>query len=476
MKKLNLLVLTPLVIATAGTSVAFANNSSTSLELSTAVTANTNLFFKNTYEIKSTLELFYEVPITFEIFDQVSPSNRVSKSFLYGDLYEELSFVRSAAGHAQEEYISLSNEVELRAITDSEGNPINYDEYYGNPFKSFANLSNSQINSYFDIYKNDENLYVLTANDLAYGALTKSLINFYPELNLYYWDVPSYTQHIEDFVLVLEDDGTPHSMSFTRVKKDRFGGIKEPVSAEFNKISKVETLQPVSPSMNETEANEFKAKLDAFQEKLSEGNFTQEFYVTYNDTPIVKYNTYYSLNVNYGSSLPNMIISDCPLYDANYGQTFVSIVRTTDGYIPYAVSPEAGYEGTMNSTVYTSIDEIIPHVNAMSPDFFSKQNDVYGYDMVSIKYDDVYFSASILTAFITSFDPCVSMLGIYLNNNTYYFDSLYLTFDENDNLMGELNYFANGYSATTAFKFTNVGTTNLEEIESIAPALEFFYL
>ena len=53
MKKLNLLVLTPLVIATAGTSVAFANNSSTSLELSTAVTANTNLFFKNTYEIKS---------------------------------------------------------------------------------------------------------------------------------------------------------------------------------------------------------------------------------------------------------------------------------------------------------------------------------------------------------------------------------------------------------------------------------------
>ena len=98
MKKLNLLVLTPLVIATAGTSVAFANNSSTSLELSTAVTANTNLFFKNTYEIKSTLELFYEVPITFEIFDQVSPSNRVSKSYLYGDLYEELSFVRSAAG------------------------------------------------------------------------------------------------------------------------------------------------------------------------------------------------------------------------------------------------------------------------------------------------------------------------------------------------------------------------------------------
>ena len=93
MKKLNLLVLTPLVIATAGTSVAFANNSSTSLELSTAVTANTNLFFKNTYEIKSTLELFYEVPITFEIFDQVSPSNRVSKSYLYGDLYEELSFV-----------------------------------------------------------------------------------------------------------------------------------------------------------------------------------------------------------------------------------------------------------------------------------------------------------------------------------------------------------------------------------------------
>ena len=41
-------------------------------------------------------------------------------------------------------------------------------------------------------------------------------------------------------------------------------------------------------------------------------------------------------------------------------------------------------------------------------------------------------SASLLTAFITSFDPCVSILGVYLNNNTYYFDSLYLTFDEND--------------------------------------------
>ena len=75
---------------------------------------------------------------------------------------------------------------------------------------------------------------------------------------------------------------------------------------------------------------------------------------------------------------------------------------------------------------------------------------------------------------MTSFDPAVSIVGLYLYNNSYAFQNLALSFDADNNLKGSLSYYVTGeYSAKTEFSFSNVGTTVLEEVESIAPAINF---
>ena len=474
MKKINLLAITPILIASTGVGISFQNRAAEDIELSSAITSNTNFFFKNTYQIDSTVQIDgLDFPIQY--IDQIGANNRVNRMYVQGYLYDEFSVVKSGAGHALQEYISTENEVKTRTLTHENGEPVNYDIYYGNPFKSFANLSNSQINSYFNISEKDSN-YVLTANDLAYGALTKSLVNFYPEMNAYIWDYLTYNVSIEDLEITILNDGTPSSMSFTRVKKDRFGAIQEPIVAKFESLSKIQTVQALEPKMSENDALEFETKITNFQEKLSAGNFTQHISIEMDEQLIVEYGNYYAYTGNQNSYLPSMAISDCPLYDPNYGYTFVTLTLTSEGYIPYAVSPESSYEGKMNDTVYTSIDEIIPHFDYISSDFFEKVESYYVFDLLAFLYSDVQFASSILTDVLSIFDPGYTILGLYLDNYTYTLDCLYLGFDSNGNLFGELTYFLGSTFCSAFFTFEEIGTTVLEDIPSIASALDFFYL
>ena len=57
MKKINLLAITPILIASTGVGISFQNRAAEDIELSSAITSNTNFFFKNTYQIDSKVQI-----------------------------------------------------------------------------------------------------------------------------------------------------------------------------------------------------------------------------------------------------------------------------------------------------------------------------------------------------------------------------------------------------------------------------------
>ena len=472
MKKLHLLAVAPLLFGAGSAAISYANSADfTDTELSSAVTTNTSFFFKNNYQITSELELPY-LGATISLVDEVGLTNRVSRAYIYNQLFSEVSIVKTSTGYAAQEYISLQNTVENRLIQNGESY-VNYDSVYGNPFKSFSTLSNSQINKYFEIEKCEDS-YVLHANDLAYGALTKSITNFYDDFNVYVWDPTSYNVYIEDLKLTLLLDGTPSNLEFTRIKKDRFGAAKEYITADFTSITEINTVKPVEPKLSEEQAATLKSKLDSMQEGLSEGNFTQTHSFKLGTTPVIEYSNHFALQGNPNSRLPGLMISDCELYEASYGLTYVMLILSSEGYMPYAVSPDADFSGTMSDEKFATLDECIPHVNAISTDFFSYKNGKYVFDISSFQYADVYFCAGILTALNGVLDPATSILGLYLNNYSYLFQELVFEFDSSNNLFGSLTVdVGQSELVVNNFSFSNVGTTVLENVEKIAPAVNY---
>ena len=472
MKKIKLFVLAPLAVCSIalGTVQGLANAQANDVELSSAVTSNMSFVLKNPYQLTSSASLSYE-DYKFTVIDQVAEDYR-SNSIYYGTyLLQDIRLLRNGTGGTEEEYISLQNEVSSRAILDSDNNPISFDDNYGNPFRNLANLNNSQINSYFTISNKDDG-YLLKANDLAYGILNNSFVNFFTDFDGFIWDEASLVHNIEKLEIAIASDGTPTSISFEKIKKDRFGAIKEMFTSTFDTLSEVEHLTPVTPKMdNETSAT-FKNKLDSFQERINKGNFSQELSLFDNQ---LYYVNFYDLDYNEGQIYPNMMLSSCQLYDQSYGMTYVGLLETSEGYKTYAISPDAGFHSTMSNDTFTSINEVIPNINTISTDLFRYYDGYYIFDISSFTHADVYFCADILTALFGIVDPAVAFLGLYLSNYSYQFTSLILTFTETGNLVGGLSYiYESQYQLTTTFSFYNIGTTDLTKEESIKTPIDFF--
>ena len=150
------------------------------------------------------------------------------------------------------------------------------------------------------------------------------------------------------------------------------------------------------------------------------------------------------------------------------------MLETYEGYTQYAISPDAGYQSTMNSNFYETLQEVIPNLNAISSDFFFKvEENVYAIDLASFAYDDDAFCAEILSSIATGFDPAVSQLGLYLSNFSYMFNSLIFMF-QNDSVTIGLDYYYEGIQTITIITFSNFGTTNLLEEETIEIPINFF--
>ena len=469
MNKIKLLLITPLLLGGFGTSsnVQYANSSDTDVEISSAITSASSLFLKSNFQLTTQFKVDNVLDIT--IVDQIGQENRVSRLYYNNYLISEHSVVKNPTGSTSSEYISISNEVKTRELLGESGEAIIYDLTYGNPLKNFANLSNSKINSYFDITVEEGN-YFLKANDYAYGSLSQNIINFFNDLSSLVWDSSTKQEEIEDLVIVLNEYGEPTNMSFAKVTKDRFGAIRKTFDCVIEPISELETLKPVERKLTDAQYEDLSNKLSSFQEMIKKGNFTQNFSV-YNGNE--SYSNFYALNEDTTSLLGPTMISNMPLIEASYGQTYVGLISTSEGFQQYAVSPDANMSGEMSDTKYPSIDMVIPDFTAISPDFFSYSNGKYVFDIESFLHADVYFCADILTSLMSFVDPGVSIAKVYIDNYGYTFDSLTFSFDENAILSGTLSYYIGTYLLETTFTFSNIGTTVLENEESIAPAVDF---
>ena len=407
MKKLKLLLITPLLLGgVSGQATPNYAADTNDIELSSALTSNMALFLKSQYQITTDFLVDGEVPIT--MVDQIGPENRNSRLYYQGHLISEQSVKKSPTGGTTGEYINIKNEVHSREFLTEDEQPILFDINYGNPLKNLANLSNSQINSYFNVAKEDLN-YVLTATDLAYGVVTKNMINFFEDLTSLIYDEDTKTEEIADLVINLNEYGEPSNMTFTKITKDRFGAVTNDFECSIESISEVSTLTPVEAKLTEDEALVFETKLANFQEKLNKGNFTQHFTI-YNGAH--SYSNYYQINEDTDSPFGRIMFSDMPLVDQNYGNTFVGLLETGSGLQQYAVSPEANFSGTMSDTVYSDISTLIPQFTAISSDFFFKDGDEYVFDIESFLHADVYFCAEILTAIMSFIDPGVAIAGL----------------------------------------------------------------
>lgn len=466
---------------TAGLQLNAQNANEKAVQISSTLVSKLNTFFAGKVQLSSTFTFVNDaennLPIRF--VDQVDENNRVQ--YLYANLGEgeqlivESYLTKDALGYAKQKYLTLENEVYDRELQDSNGKPVLYDDYFANPFRFIKKLTVDQYNKYF-AYAENGTTFVLEANDYAYGLITNDFINFYTDYDTYIWDSASLEYYLDDFKITGTTDGDVTNISFIKVKKDKFGGLQTSYNIEVDGLEQLATLNPVQASMDTQYLEEFTSKLESFQEKLNIGNFTETFtFDFYVGTPYENqmiYSNYYSLDDT--NEYP-MMISDLALNAGEQGLTYTAAtINYNNEYVQIGISPETEYIDVMNQNTYSSIEEIVPLMNTISGDFFTYSDGIYKFDISSFLHADFYFAVDILYAICGECDNAFTLLGIYQNNNDYVFDSLEITFDENGIPSGKLGFYYNNLPCFSTFSFSNVGTTDLTQIDTIKELYSFF--
>ena len=73
-------------------------------------------------------------------------------------------------------------------------------------------------------------------------------------------------------------------------------------------------------------------------------------------------------------------------------------------------------------------------------------------------------------------DPATNILGLYINNYSYSFNTLTFKFDIYGNLIGTLNYNYNNLVLESKFSFSNIGTTNLLNEQSVQDPVSYYLM
>ena len=454
-------------------------NASDDITISNEKATNFLNALKGKIELSTNIEFGYDnfIP-SLQLIDQLGDSARVNKVSLFGYTVQESYISKLKDGTAAQQYISISNTVEQTVLTDNDGNTLKFDELFASPFARLTKLSADQVNKYFLISETSSNGYQLKATDLAYGTLTSSLLNFYSDYDAYYWDL-SVSESINNLVFTLDGQGIPTSLSFEKIKKDKFGGIRESYDVDIEVLQELESLQPIKTTLTTEAKNNFVTKMNNFQEKLNKGNFTQNVSISsvllYED---VTYSNCYALNTNYDNQFVQSMICSYPLEEANYGRTYVSLLLTSEGLAPFGISPDSNYYGNMSADYYQSIEEVVPRIGDISADFFTYDatSGLYTFDFASFLYGDDYFCGTLLLSLFGIMDPAVQNLGLYIDDYTYTFDTLTIGFDENGYPYGTLDYQVYGYPVTSSFTFSDVGTTNILERKDLEEVVKFIQL
>lgn len=475
MKKNKFLLLIPalaLIISPISTLVS-ANDD---LTLSDEVISNFKNKLSSALELRNNITYHYDSPYsTVVVIDQVDDSNRSRSLFINKTLIQEQYLKENKSGKATESYLSISNTVETRDILDEENNNIVFDDEFASPFISLTSLTNSKINSYFEVNREGTN-YILKATSLAYGTLSNPILNFYVDYDGLIWD-SSVTRSIENLRLTIDENGSPLSLSFDKIKKDIFGGIRETNNVTLTSIDKVSDLAPKSSLLSSDEKNAFQTKMSNFQNLLNQGNFTQNINIAPRGSDqAIAYSNYYELNSNKESSTSEAMICSLGVEEATYGETFVGIFKVNNTFQTVGISPDEDYSSIITDTKTNDISQVVPRLNDISADFFTynKESDIYTFDFNNFVYGDTYFCGTILISLFGIVDPVVHNLGLYIyDESSYYFDSLSIGFDENGYAYGVLTYHYYNITLNSVFNFTDVGSTILSEKEDISKVITY---
>lgn len=432
--------------------------------------------FNGKIKLSTNIEFKYDNYLpSIQLIDQFDKTTRTNKVLFNGYTLQETYVSKLADGSAVQQYISVSNTVEQSPLTDSNGKALDFDDLFGSPFERLSKLNAEQVNSYFVIKETNSGGYEFSATDFAYGILNNSLLDFFSDYDSYYWDL-SVNEKIENLVFITDAEGNPTKLTFNKIKKDKFGGIRENYTISIETIEELELLSPVQSKLSQTEQENFETKMSSFQEKLNKGNFTQNISIT-SQLLIedISYSNYYSLDTNYNYQFIESMICSYAMEEATYGRTFVTLLMTQNGFSPFGISPDSTFYGNMSSDSYQTIEEVVPRISDISANFFTynEKTNLYTFDFNSFLYGDNYFCGTILVSLYGIMDPAVQNLGLYIDDYSYTFDSLVIGFDENGYPYGTLNYKVYGYPVASSFTFSDVGTTNLLENKEIEEVVNF---
>lgn len=474
MKKIILFTLSTLLL----TNTPQVNNASfDDVNLTNDITNNLINKLNSTVELNATIQFHYDSYLNgINIVDQFDANNRVNIIKINDYILQESYIKKGNNGEALESYLSISNTVEERNIT-SNGENISFNSMFASPFLLFSKLNNEKINSYFTINENDSS-YELVANSLGYGVFSNQLLNFYYDYDPFVWD-ESVTRSIKDLKLNIDKEGNPINLSFNKIKKDIFGGIKETYTIEINSLSDIKKLTPQPSKLSTERASIFNNKLNNFQNLLNQGNFTQKITIALEgNSSGYTYSNFYALNNDEEREFPPAMLCNLPLYDASYGETYIGIFETSTGYSTAGISVDKDYSSIISETNSTNINDVIPNVNKISCDYFTYNalKDTYTFDFTNFIYADSYFSGTLLLSLFGIADPATNILGLYINNYSYSFNTLTFKFDINGYLSGTLNYNYNNMVLESKFSFANIGTTNLLNEQSVQKPVSYYLM
>ena len=472
-----LLALIPAVALLIPTTNVMGNvNADETVTLSTANAINFTQSFNGNLKLSATTTYMIS---TVTYVDYVSSNARTRYYYFYDQFTGEDYIISDFTGAAYELAISTSNEVIQNAITDEEGNQVLFKNKHASPFDGLKSLNATKVNSYFT-FKEVENGYVATANDLAYGVLNNPLTRFYISLEaeMYNWDKNTYEELIEDLTFTLDSNFKVTGASFNILNQDKWGAIRERFDLTIEKVTSIPTLQSVAPKMSEEDLLVFEEKISNFQDKIKVGNFKQHI-----DLPEMQaaYDTFYAFN-NVSPTLPNMAISNVALNDATNGITYIGTVEEGGAYYPYAFSPQADKYSQVTELSFSSLDAYLPSLKTLGSEFFVKTSEnTYIFDIESFNYADFNFCDKILRHIFSGVDPLILYSYTYIDDLSYdyQFESLTIQFDENDIPSVTLTFEKQGYrcrSISTFSKFGEVDLTKEETLKSVIPFIENIYL
>ncbi len=445
------------------------------VNLDSTITSNMIIKLKSAIELNTNIKFNYDSNIkSVNIINQFDNNNRVNLITVNDQIIEESYYSKDLNGNALESYLSVSNTVNQRYKIDGYEQKVTFSSLHTSPFINFVNLDNEKINSYFEV-KEENDSFLLKPTSLGYGVLTDALLKFYEDYDNFVWDI-SLSKNVENLIFTIDKNGNPIKLTFDKVKKDFYGGIKENYIVDIKNLEKVRELKPLDAKMSYEENENLINKISQFQTLINNGNFTQNILVTYQKETLYNYSNYYALNEDNERKFPKAMLCSTPLTDPNQGETFLGVFETSSGLSTLGISVDSDYSSAIHETYSNNILDVIPNFDKISANYFfyEASNNIYKFDLNSFTFSDDLFFDELLQEIFAIGDIGVNNLYLYVYNYGYSFNYLKIGFDSNGYLYGTLSFNYEGMELLSNFNFTNIGTTDLESIDSISKAVNYY--